>query len=73
MTFPIAIHGFTVHLCTNLSVDFVIFSNASSLLNCSRSLGVPEGFIFALSSYALALKRTTMISRYEYEHLSFFS
>jgi hypothetical protein len=63
MTFPIAIHDFTVYLCTSLPVDFVIFPNASSLLNCSRSLGVLEGFIFGLSSYILALKRTTLILR----------
>jgi hypothetical protein len=36
-------------------------------------LRVPEGFIFFLSSYALALKRTTLILRYEYENLSFSS
>jgi hypothetical protein len=36
MTFSIAIHGFTMYLCTSLPVDFMIFSNASSLLNCVR-------------------------------------
>jgi hypothetical protein len=55
---------FRVYVFSTVPIDFMLLSNASYLLYCSRSLKASERFIFDRYFSALAIKTTTQKLRF---------